>query len=343
MRALVLHRPGASFELEERPIPKPGPGQALIKVRACGAGLTIQHTKAGRAGARFPIVIGHEIAGEVAEVGPGVSGFKPGDRVTPHYYLSCGDCRWCRVGREPLCLNLAGHIGRDIDGGYADYCVLPAWNLVPLPPGLPYDERPGEVAIISDAVATPLKVARKARIKPLERVAVIGGGGGVGIHMVQLAKVYRGWVLAVDLGPEKLELARSVGADAVLDARETPIGEGLREAAGPDGLDVVVDLVAAPETIRAGLAALGRAGRFVVIGGQGKGQPAIDLNELRGRELELLGSRYVSKQELADALDLVAAGLVRPVVTVTGALEDAEAIHERLEAGSIPGRAAIVL
>jgi D-arabinose 1-dehydrogenase-like Zn-dependent alcohol dehydrogenase len=343
MLALVLEGPKTSFELVERPIPTPGPGQALVKVRAVGSGLTIQHTKAGRSPANWPIVIGHEIAGEVVEVGAGVTDFKPGDRVTPYYYLSCGDCKWCRLGREPLCLNLKGHIGRDIDGGYAEYCVLPAWNLVHLPPELPYDEHPAEVAIISDAIATPLKVARKARIAPLEKVAVIGAGGGVGIHMVQLAKVFRGHVIAVDLGPEKLDLARSVGADETLDAKTTPLAKGLRDAGGESGLDVVLDFVGTPETITAGLDALGRAGRFVAIGGQRQTPVTMTMEQIRGRELELLGSRFVSKQTLIDALDLVAAGLVKPVVTVTGKLEDAEAIHDRLEEGSIPGRAALVL
>ena len=343
MRALVLHGPRTAFELVERPVPSPGLAEALVRVRACGAGLTIHHAKAGRARARWPIVIGHEIAGEVVDVGAHVTDFRAGDRVTPHYYLSCGDCRWCRNGREPLCIRPGGNIGRDIDGGYAEYCVLPARNLVRIPRALPYDERSQEVAIICDAIVTPVKVARKARIAPLETVVVIGAGGGVGIHMVQLAKLHGARVIAVDLSQDKLELASQVGADQVLNAREVPLGEGLRDLAGPGEVDVVVDFVVSPETVEGGLSALGRGGRLVVLGGQGQPPPTVDLGRIRSREIELLGSRYVSKQEIADALDLVAAGLVKPIVTLTAPLEEAEAVHAALEAGTILGRAALVI
>lgn len=344
MRALVLPGPLMAFELEERPIPRPGPGEVLVRVRACGSGLTIHHAKAGRRGVRWPIVLGHEIAGEVAEVGAHVSTVRPGDRVTAYYSLSCGDCRWCRSGREPMCPHSRGTLGRAIDGGYADYCLLPAWNVVRLPPGLPYEERPAEVAIIADAVATPVKVARRARIAPLETVVVLGAGGGVGVHMVQVAKLHQVRVVAVDLGPEKLEVARQAGADETIDARTTPLAEGLASvgAGGRGDVDVVIDFAGTASTLADGLAALGRGGRFVMLAGREAVPLQADVAHLVAEEIELLGSRYASKQDLVDALALVAAGLIRPIVTRTAPLEEAESIHDALEAGSIPGRAAVL-
>ena len=201
-------------------------------------------------------MLGHEIAGEVVEVGlgvtsvaSGVTSLAPGERVTAYYYLACGDCRWCRMGREPLCPHSRGTIGRAIDGGYADYCVLPAWNLVPLPASLPYADRPAEVAVISDAIVTPVKVARRARIAALQRVAVIGAGGGVGIQMVQVAKLHQARVVAADLGQAKLDLARQMGADEVVDAANQLRSDMLGEC------DVVIDFVGSPETAQAGLTA----------------------------------------------------------------------------------------
>lgn len=343
MRALVLPGPGAEFELVERPIPSPGPGEALVRVRACGSGLTIHHIKAGRRSVHWPIVLGHEIAGEVAEVGEHVTAVRPGDHVTAYYYLSCGDCRWCRTGREPMCPNSRGTIGRAVDGGYADYCVLPAWNLVPLPAGLPYEQRPADVAVIGDAIVTPLKVARRARLAPLETVVVIGAGGGVGIHMVQVAKLRQAQVIAVDLGEEKLQLARQYGADATIDASTTELAAGLGELGASQAVDVVIDFAGTASTLAAGLSALGRGGRFVMLAGREAIPFHADVGHIITNEIELLGSRYASKQDLVEALDLVAGGWVQPVVSRTAPLEEADDIHRALEEGALLGRGAVIL
>src|SRR5713226_5624298 len=127
MKALVLHEFNGPLVLEDRPIPEPGPDEVLVKVLACAPDAFDGKIREGKVpGTRLPLVLGHEIAGEVAALGAGVDGLAIGERVTHSLYLVCGHCRFCRTGRETLCLNFIGYVGQAIDGGYAEYVVLPA-------------------------------------------------------------------------------------------------------------------------------------------------------------------------------------------------------------------------
>ena len=157
MKALVLKEQGGPLHLEDVPVPKPGNGEVLVRVRACGLGLTLVWNLKGRGFGRgtipdkVPRIIGHEIAGDVVETGTNVNTFKAGDRVNVYFYLTCGSCRWCNVGREDLCDNHAGYVGRQIDGGLAEYVVLPERNLCHIPPEMGYVD----AAVTADAIATP--------------------------------------------------------------------------------------------------------------------------------------------------------------------------------------------
>ena len=164
MKALVLHGPNNPFSYENVPDPIPKNGEAVAKVIACGSGLTIQHVKAGRTEVNFPIIIGHEITAEIVELRGNCGELKVGMPVTAYFYLTCGYCKWCKINRESLCENFNGYIGRQINGGYAEYISLPAKNFIPLPNTLNYKKYPLETAIICDAIATPLKVIKKGRI-----------------------------------------------------------------------------------------------------------------------------------------------------------------------------------
>ena len=343
MKAMVLREKNGPFVLEERPDPKAGPGEAVARVFACGSGLTIHHTRAGRTEANYPIVIGHEVVGEIVEVGHGVHGLKVGDIVTPHFYLSCGHCHWCRVNREPLCDNLAGFIGRQIDGGYAEYIKLPARNWIHVPEGLDYKNHPAEVAVISDAIVTPYKVIRWARIAPLENVAIFGAGGGLGIHMVMMAHWAHARVIAVDIAAEKLKTCREVGADAVVDASRENVVGALRELTGGAGVDVAIDFVSQVSTLEAAADSLGKGGRLVTLGGNSPVPFRVSAAKLLQSEQEIMGSRAFTKQDIIDALELCARGQIWPLVTETYRLEEAEKVHERLDKGLITGRAAIVM
>ncbi|MEQ8194021.1 MAG: zinc-binding dehydrogenase [Rhodospirillales bacterium] len=341
MKAMVLTGPDKPFELLDVPDPVPGPGEAVARVLACGAGLTIQHTRAGRSKTDYPRIIGHEIAGEIVEVGKGVSDLKIGDPVTAYYYLTCGECRWCRADRETLCDNLKGTVGRHVDGGYAEFIKLPSQNFIKLPDGLDYKNHPAEIGVITDAIATPVKVVKKARIKPGETLAVIGAGGGLGMQMIVVGTWAGARVIAVDVRAEKLDACREHGADAVIDASKANVAEALKEL-GRGGVDVIADFVASGETLQAGLKGLAKAGRLVVLGGTAAKTFAADI-ELIKPEREIMGSKYATKSEVREALDLVASGAVWPVVTEIRPLADAEALHQRVESGLVIGRAAIMV
>lgn len=345
MKAMVLREPGKPFTEEEYPDPEPGPGEAVAKILACGAGLTIHHARMGRTpGVEYPLVIGHEITGVITAVGAGVEALGEGDAVTAYFYVTCGACKWCRINRETLCENFRGYIGRQVQGAYAEYLKLPAGNFLKLPAGLDHEKNAAEISVICDAIATPYKVTRRARVAPMETVAVMGAGGGVGIHMVMMAKWARARVIAVDIAANKLGKCRDVGADEVVDASQGNVAGALLDLTGGEGVDVVIDFVSSAATLEAGVRALGRGGRLVTLGGTGQPfqSPTRDMVQ---KELELLGSRYATKQEVKESLDLVARGDARPVVTeiYSFRVDEVEKVHDRLEQGAVTGRAVIVM
>ncbi|MED5579384.1 MAG: zinc-binding dehydrogenase [Nitrospinota bacterium] len=340
---MLLKEKGKPFVFEDVPTPTPDVGEAVAKIIACGAGLTIHHTRMGRTpDVKYPLIIGHEITAEISSVGKGVENLKEGDAVTAYFYVTCGDCKWCRINRETLCSNFSGYVGRQIQGAYAEYMKLPAHCFLKLPEKLDYKKNPAEIAVICDAIATPYKVTRRARISPLENVAVIGAGGGLGIHMVMMAKWAGARVIAVDVAGEKLDKCKEVGADEVIDASKEDVTSSLTEITNGNGLDVAIDFVSTSQTIESASQSLGRGGRFVTLGGAGQDFSS-SAREMVQKELEIMGSRYATKQEVIESLQLVARGDVWPLVTETYKLEDVEKAHDRLETGSILGRAVIMI
>ena len=238
---MLLKAANTPLVLEEVPETVAGRGEAVARVLACGAGLTIHHARAGRIKVEYPRILGHEIAAEIVDVGEGVTNLRVGDGVTAYFYLTCGECRWCRTNRETLCDSFRGYVGREVDGGYAEYIKLPASAFIPIPDGLDWRARPAEAGVICDAIATPLKVTRKARLMPTDIVAVFGAGGGLGVHMVQVARwAHARKVIAVDVASFKLEKCIEAGADAAVDASAGRIAEQLLELTGGKGIDVAI-------------------------------------------------------------------------------------------------------
>jgi len=343
LKALVLEAPNQPFVLKTVPDPVPGPGEAVARVIACGAGLTIQHTRAGRVKVDYPRIIGHEITGVIEAVGDGVTNVKVGDPVTAYFYMTCGHCRWCQVNRETLCENFGGYIGREADGGYAELMKAPARNFLKIPEGLDWKNHPAEVGVICDAIATPVKVIRRANVTAWDTVAVVGAGGGLGIHMLMLAKWAHARVIAVDVKADKFAACREAGADECVNAAESDMTEALLALTGGKGVDVVIDFVSVDKTLNAGAAALGKGGRLVTLGGSAGGTVTVPGRDLLSKELMVMGSRYATRQEVIDALDLVARGDIWPLVTDIRPMAEAEALHQRVEKGEITGRAAILM
>jgi propanol-preferring alcohol dehydrogenase len=346
MKAMVMREPGGKLQLETVPVPRIGPNDVLLRVRATGVGLTVVIMTAvpGRV-TSFPRIPGHEVAGEVVEVGEAVTNVQLGDRVTLHFYLTCGACRFCRSGRETLCTAFRGNVGMACDGGYAEYMAIPAANCVKIPDGV----SDLDAAIAADAICTPYHACREeARVGPGDAVLIVGAGGGVGIHGVQMAKLTGGWVIAADVSDEKLAAARDCGADAVVDVRRGALAAEVRKLTAGRGVDAAIDFVASRETLEASLGSLARAGRLVIIGHR---PPAVfgvdakftvDPSDMLTNMLEIHGSRYVTLAELEHTLELLRQKRIRAIVSRTFPLEGAEEAHELLRKNALVGRAALL-
>ncbi len=338
MKALVLKEFGGPLTLEDAPVPHPAPEEALVRVRACGVDqfdLTIRDGKFP--GARTPIILGHEIAGTVLEVGTAVTNVAPGDRVVSTLYLTCGRCRYCLSGRETICADFRGYVGIHTPGAYAEYTTVPAVNLVRLPEHVSF----ADGSIIANAIGTPYHaLVKRAKLQPGERVIITGAGGGVGIHAVQLARLLGAFVMAVDIGDEKLALARELGADVTADSTRGDFSAQAREWTNGEGADVVLELVG-PATFESSLQSLARAGRMVIVGSHSGAVLTASPQAMIANEWEILGSRNVTKRELAEVVALVAAGRIRPIVTGRYPLEHVEELHRRLRNREISGRVVI--
>ena len=341
MKALILKGPNEPFIFEDVPDPIPQNGEAVAKVLACGSGLTIQHVKSGRTKVNFPIIIGHEITAEFVDLRGDCGELKVGMPVTAYFYLTCGHCKWCKINRETLCNNFKGYIGRQINGGYAEYISLPAKNFIPIPLSINYKENPIETGIISDAIATPLKVIKKARISITDKVGVIGAGGGLGIHMLRMLNLYNVKTIAIETKQIKEKSCRDSGASEFINPNSNSKKEVIEDFTNNSGLDVVIDFVSSKSSLETGTELLGSGGRLVTLGGSGEFFN-IDSGNMLLKEIEIIGSRYCSKQEVIDSLNLVSRGLITPLVTEKVSPYQANDLHERIENGNVIGRAGII-
>jgi len=336
LRAALIYTPGKPFVVEEVEVPKIRSNEVLVRVRACGICHGDAHTThEGMDLPKKPMIMGHEIAGDIAEVGEAVSGFKQGERVLVWHYQACGICEHCRSGNENLCDNLS-ILGMTTDGGYAEYVKATANSLVRLPDELPYD-----ACILPCAGLTAFHAVRDvARVAVGENV-VIMGVGGVGLSILQWAKLSGARVIGVDVIEEKLKEAVKLGADDVINATKQEVQKEIMKLTNGKGAEVIFELVGLPQTMENSLNSLAKRGKYVFIGYHAQHNFNVHPLKILGRELKILGSRSGTKKELEKVVDLTRAGKFKLLVTKTVTLEELNQTLDQVYHGEIFGRAIV--
>ncbi|MEY4815333.1 MAG: hypothetical protein RLZZ97_2051 [Gemmatimonadota bacterium] len=344
MRAVRLPAPGHRVEDAEVPMPSCGPGDVLVRVRAAGICHSDVHYRAGRSRVDpLPLTLGHEIAGEIVEVGQHALHHSVGDSVCLHYLITCGQCDDCLAGREQFCAT-GKMLGHFTDGGWAEYIAVPARNAVPLPPSVPFEQ--GAVMMCSSA--TSLHALRKGRLKAGETVLVVGAGG-LGMSAVQLARALGASdVIAVDRDPMKLALAERFGARTIraTDLSPDDVVAQVRAMTNGRGVDVALELVGNPDTMRTALQSLAPLGRAVVVGLSDINLPVDTYRDLIGREAELIGSNDHLLSELYELVEMADKGILNlaDVVmhTVPLQAQDINGVLDALDRHAAPIRTVIV-
>jgi D-arabinose 1-dehydrogenase-like Zn-dependent alcohol dehydrogenase len=333
MRAALLKGIGAPFEVKEIPEPRIGPEEVLVRTKSCGICRTDLHIQDGLAYIPdFPHVPGHEPAGVVEAVGSNVDSIRPGQRVAPHLFLSCGKCRYCRRGMEAQCTNLGGVIGVTTPGGFAEYFKAPARNLLVLPENVPF----AEGGLVSCAVITAVHAYRRARLE-LNDVALVLGAGGIGQILVQMLRAAGVRVIAAGRSTRSLEAARRDGAELGVCLKTEDLHEKVRAFTDGEGADCIFECVGTAETMKAAAHCTQRGGQIIVIGEEAE-YPAIDTIQIAQRELEIIGSRNGGLQDARDAMQMIGAGLIRPPIAARFPLEAVNEALTMMRAGQASGR-----
>ncbi len=331
MRAFRISRHGGPEVLEWVKIdpPEPGPGEVLVRIRACALNRLDLWVRKGVPGHEFPLPLipGSEIAGDIEALGPGVEDLEPGTPTLVAPGHSCGVCERCIGGADHLCPRY-GVLGEHRDGGYAEFVVLPRRNILPLPKGMSYVE----------AAAIPLvfltawhMLVERARLQPLEDVLIHAAGSGVSSAGIQIARLLGARRIIATAGSEaKLEKARELGATHTINYTTTDFVAATREATERKGVEVVLDHVGG-ETFEKSLRALAWAGRIVLCGATTHHKAAINLRAVFFKSLSILGSTMGPQADLRRVARLCEAGRLRAVVDRTFPLEEAPAAQRVLE------------
>jgi len=337
MKAVRFHEHGGPevLKYEDAPEPKIQANEVLVKIKACA----LNHLDLWlRMGVRdwklsMPHIVGSDISGEVAEVGSLVGRVKVGERVLLCPGISCGQCEACFKGLDSACRNYT-MFGVMVDGGYAEYVKSPEANVVPIPAGLTFDE----------AAAVPLVFTTawhmlfgRAGLRPGEDVLVIGAGSGVGSAAIQIAKLVGSRVIATAGTDAKLEKARQLGADEVINHSKQSIADEVRRLTGRRGVDVIVEHVGAA-VWEACFNSLATYGRLVTCGVTSGAEVKLNVQALFGRQRTILGSFVGGKAELIDALKFIAQRKLRAVIDSSFPLKDAVAAQRKMEGREFFGK-----
>jgi D-arabinose 1-dehydrogenase-like Zn-dependent alcohol dehydrogenase len=340
MKAIVVRGAGGgeALRLEQVPDPTPADNEVVIAVAGCGVCFHDILVRNGvlRASVELPCIPGHEIAGTIVAAGRSVRRLKVGERVaTTQRHGTCGVCRSCRAGLEPLCVEskLLGDHG--LRGGYADFVAVAEDCVVRVPDGIALED----ASIVACTIGTIFNAAREvAHLQAGETVLVTGAGGGLGLHAVQVARLAGARVIAVTSSEDKTEAIRGAGAERVIAFhRGVDFSAEVREATDGRGVDVAIDNVGSP-TFEAVRRSMATRGRWVLIGQLSGEAVSVNLGYLIYKGISLLPARGTTRAQLEDCLDLVARNKLRPIIGATLPLERAAAAHQLVESGGVVGR-----
>jgi len=335
MRALTLVA-DRKLELLEVPAPPaPGDGEVQLRIKAIGLNHLDVWGWRGMAFAKrkLPLVVGVEAAGEIAAVGDGVTNVKPGDRVVGYGGLTCGTCKACREGRDNLCENVAGVMGFHTDGFARDLVTMPARLVIPVPDKVSF----------RDAACAPIAFGTvqhmlfdNARLEPGETILVQAGGSGIGTSAIKMAKQIGATVITTVGDDDKVEKAKALGADHVINYRTDRFETIVRKLTGKKGVDVAFEHVG-PDTFNGSLLCLKRGGRLVTCGSTSGQSTQINLFQLYLQQYRIIGSFACSMRNVRESLDKMAGGLT-PVIDTAVALADFENALARLESRKVFGK-----
>jgi NADPH:quinone reductase-like Zn-dependent oxidoreductase len=337
MKAVLLYEHGGPEVLQygDFATPELGPGQVLVRLKAAALNHLDLWTRAGWPGLKleYPHILGADGAGEVAAVGAGVEDWSPGERVVINSNLSCGHCEYCIAGQQNRCKNW-GLLGETRRGTYAQYVVVPASNIYPIPEG--FDDQTAAAAALAYHTAWHSLITR-GELRPGESVLVVGSSGGVNSASIQIAKFSGATVYALGSNAEKLALAESLGADFLIDrSKEENWSKTVYQLTGKQGVDVVVDNVG--ETFPLSFRAAKKGGRILTVGNTTGPKIEIDNRYIFGKHLSLLGSTMGTDRDFATVMDLVFSGKLKPVLDRSYPLWEAKAALARLERGEQLGK-----
>ncbi len=329
MKAVVIYEHGGVEKLKPADIPVPsiGADDVLINVKTVAMNHLDLWVRQGLPGLKleYPHILGSDVAGVVADLGTNAKGLQVGQRVTINPGWWDTTCEYCRAGEECLCRDFKIY-GEHLPGGYAEFMRVPARNVLPIPDYLAYEE----------VVAAPLAfltawraLITRAQVKPGEDVMIIGVGGGVASAALQVAKLAGARVLVTSSSNAKLERAKELGADVLINYKEKEFEREAFAITGKRGVDVVIDSTGGANWLKC-IRALRKGGRLVTVGATLDPNPPEEIRLIFWKQVSILGSTMSTQKEFHEVMSLVFQRKLKPVVDVVMPLEDARAAHERL-------------
>jgi propanol-preferring alcohol dehydrogenase len=338
MKAMKLVEFGKPLQMVESELLPLLDDNVLVKVEACGVCHSDLHGVDGLISdrsIRLPITLGHEVAGKVEAKGRSVTEFEVGDRVVVYPSIGCGVCRFCEAGLDNLC-GKAKLLGLDIDGGYAEYVVVPNQRYIVKYDGL----KPEEAGVLACSGITALQALKQAQIKPDEIVVIIGAGG-LGGMAIQLAKsLTASTIVVLDIDDKKLTYARNLGADYTINPACKDVPAVLNEVFKGKRANAIIDFVGSTETIETALKIIGKGGRLVAIGLFG-GLLKMQIPFLTTMAINIKGSVLGTLTDLREMIHLASRGIVKPVISASFRLDQVNEALFNLRKGEIVGRAVI--